>query len=78
VGRLFGYVLVAFFVAYVSAWLVTALSKVHLRVPVTRRILSASERLELIRSQILSILRTATIAAAQPRAPPAAPRGTSV
>jgi len=71
VGRAMGHVLVAFLVAYVSASLVTALSKVRIRVPSSRRVVAAGERIIRLTTATFSHLISFSISACRPRAPPA-------
>lgn len=69
-GHVLGYVLVAFLIAYLSALLVTALTEVRIRVPSTRRILSAAERAVRFGPQTFFCLPLFCIRLCRPRGPP--------
>ena len=71
VGSVFGYVLVAFVVAYVAALLVTALSDLRVPVPSSRRVPAASDRILRVADQTFPCFPLLAISPSQPRAPPA-------
>jgi len=70
VGRAFGYVLVAFLVAYVNALLVEVLGRIPLRLPRPSPITTSGDAFLSLKSQIVGRLSLVALQPAQPRAPP--------
>ncbi len=70
VGNALGYVLVAFFVAYVNACLLSALSRVRLPIPSPRQLACAGDHRTRLIPQTFSCFPLFAIPASQPRGPP--------
>ena len=70
VGSALGYVLAAFVVAYVSAWLLSAVTRVRIVIPPPRPAAESRENGTLLVPQTFSCFPLLAIPPSQPRAPP--------